>query len=162
MKQKHSFLVTVGIPSLFLVFSVLVLSVLALLTLGNSRNSLNTAKLSLEQTENYYAACTRATETTAQVQNSVNQFAQEAADETEYFSRIKQFADTKDSLTWDPAGHTLSFSESISDTQQLSVVLKLFYPTEKNSSTLNIQKWNTKLIHSWTPDNKQNVFKGGN
>ena len=38
MKPKHSFFVTVGIPSLFLVFSVLVLSVLSLLTLGSSRS----------------------------------------------------------------------------------------------------------------------------
>ena len=54
MKQKHTFFVTVGIPSLFLIFSVLCLCVLALLTLGSSRSSLNTARHSMEQTENYY------------------------------------------------------------------------------------------------------------
>lgn len=63
MKQKHTFFVTVGIPSLFLIFSVLCLCVLALLTLGSSRSSLNTARHSMEQTENYYTGCANATET---------------------------------------------------------------------------------------------------
>lgn len=152
---------TVGIPSLFLIFSVLVLSVLALLTLGSSRSSLNTAQHSLEQTENYYAACTKATETISQFRSSVRQFTAESASEAEYFSRIGEFADTKDTLTWDSAKHTLSFSEKISDTLQLSVVLEVFYPAEKSSSALNILQWNTELTHSWTPDNSQNVFKGG-
>ena len=61
MKQKHTFFVTVGIPSLFLIFSVLCLCVLALLTLGSSRSGLNTARYSMEQTEKYYNACSKAT-----------------------------------------------------------------------------------------------------
>lgn len=162
MKQKHPFFVTVGIPSLFLIFSVLVLSVLALLTLGSSRSSLNTAQHSLEQTENYYAACAKATETVSQFRSSARQFAAESANEAEYFSRIREFADTQGTLTWDSSEHTLSFSEKISDTLQLSVVLELFYPAEKSSSALTILQWNTELTHSWTPDNSQNVFKGGN
>ena len=161
MKQKHSFFVTVGIPSLFLIFSVLVLSVLALLTLGSSRSSLNTAQHSLEQTENYYAACTKATETISQLRSSAAQFTAESASEAEYFSRIKELADTQGTLTWDSVRHTLSFSEKISDTQQLSVAVEIFYPTEKSSPTFNILQWNTELTHSWTPDNSQNVFKGG-
>ncbi|MDO5783100.1 MAG: hypothetical protein Q4P27_11640 [Eubacteriales bacterium] len=161
MKQKHSFFVTVGIPSLFLIFSVLVLSVLALLTLGSSRSSLNTAQHSLEQTENYYAACTKATETISQLRSSAAQFTAESASEAEYFSRIKELADTQGTLTWDSVRHTLSFSEKISDTQQLSVAVEIFYPTEKSSPALNILQWNTELTHSWTPDNSQNVFKGG-
>ena len=161
MKQKHSLFVTVGIPSLFLIFSVLVLSVLALLTLGSSRSSLNTAKHSLEQTENYYAACASATETVSQIRSSASQFAEKSAGEKEYFSRIKEFTDAQDTLIWDSDEHTLSFSEKISDTQQLSVVLELLYPTEKNTQALNILQWNTELISSWTPDNSQNVFKGG-
>lgn len=161
MKQKHSFFVTVGIPSLFLIFSVLVLFVLALLTLGSSRNSLNTAKHSLEQTEKYYKACSSATETVSQIRSWAGQFAEESASEKEYFSQLSQFADTEGALTWDSAKHTLSFSKKISDTKQLSVILKLLYPAEKNTQALNVLQWNTELTGSWTPDNSQNVFKGG-
>ena len=83
------------------------------------------------------------------------------ASEKEYFSQLSQFADTEGALTWDSAKHTLSFSKKISDTQQLSVILKLLYPAEKNTQALNVLQWNTELTGSWTPDNSQNVFKGG-
>ena len=71
MKQKHTFFVTVGIPSLFLIFSVLCLCVLALLTLGSSRSSLNTARHSMKQTENYYTGCASATETVSEIRDDL-------------------------------------------------------------------------------------------
>lgn len=160
MKQKHTFFVTVGIPSLFLIFSVLCLCVLALLTLGSSRSSLNTARHSMEQTENYYKACSSATETVSEIRTSLEQYMEKASDESGYFSMIQKLADHGDDLTWDPDIHTLSFSVEISETQQLSVVLEIFYPQKSDPSTYQILQWNTELTGSWEPDNHQNVFKG--
>ena len=136
MKQKHTFFVTVGIPSLFLIFSVLCLCVLALLTLGSSRSSLNTARHSMEQTENYYTGCADATETVSEIRDDLEQYRRKTSDETGYFSM------------------------GISETQQLSVVLEIFYPQKKSSSAYQILQWNTELTGSWQPDNHQNVFKG--
>ena len=160
MKQKHSFFVTVGIPSLFLIFSVLCLCVLALLTLGSSRTSLTTAKHSMEQTENYYTACSKATETVSGIRSTLNQYVTGASDEAEYFSRIQSFTDTQDALTWNAKKHTLSFSTGISDTQQLSVILEIFYPEKDTDPTLKILQWKTELTGTWKPDDHQNVFKG--
>ena len=157
MKQKHTFFVTVGIPSLFLIFSVLCLCVLALLTLGSSRSNLNTARHSMEH---YYAGCASATETVSEIRDDLEQYREKASDETRYFSMIQKLADTRNDLSWDSHSHTLSFSVGISETQQLSVVLELFYPQKKSSSTYQILQWNTELTGSWQPDNHQNVFKG--
>ena len=44
---------------------------------------------------------------------------------------IQKLADTRDDLSWDSHSHTLSFSVGISETQQLSVVLEIFYLQEK-------------------------------
>lgn len=60
MKDHNSFFTATGIPSLFLIFSVLCLAVLSLLTLGNSCSELNTARNSMQQTEDYYNACSQA------------------------------------------------------------------------------------------------------
>ena len=160
MKQKHTFFVTVGIPSLFLIFSVLCLCVLALLTLGSSRSNLNTARHSMEQTENYYTGCAGATETVSEIHDDLEQYREKASDEAGYFSMVKKLADTRDDLSWDPRSHTLSFFVAISGTQQLSVVLEIFYPQKKSSSAYLILQWNTELTGSWQPDNHQNVFKG--
>ena len=89
MKQKHTFFVTVGIPSLFLIFSVLCLCVLALLTLGSSRSSLNTARHSMKQTENYYTGCADATETVSEIRDDLEQYREKASDETGYFHGTK-------------------------------------------------------------------------
>ena len=160
MKQKHSFFVTVGIPSLFLIFSVLCLCVLALLTLGSSRTIPTTARHSMEQTENYYTACSKATETVSGIRSTLNQYVTGASDEAEYFSRIQSFTDTQDALTWNAKKHTLSFSTGISDTQQLSVILEIFYPEKDTDPTLKILQWKTELTGTWKPDDHQNVFKG--
>ena len=87
MKQKHTFFVTVGIPSLFLIFSVLCLCVLALLTLSSSRTSLTTARHSMEQTEKYYSACSEATERVADIRSTLAGYLASAEDKAEYFSQ---------------------------------------------------------------------------
>lgn len=160
MKQKHTFFVTVGIPSLFLIFSVLCLCVLALLTLGSSRSSLNTARYSMEQTEKYYNACSKATETVSEIRTKLSQYADTASDEAEYFSLIQTLADADGNFSWDSTKHTLTFSTEISDTQQLCTVLEIFYPSENNGSILEIRQWDTDLTSSWEPDTSQNIFKG--
>lgn len=140
MKQKHTFFVTVGIPSLFLIFSVLCLCVLALLTLGSSRSGLNTARYSMEQTEKYYNACSKATETVSEIRNELSQYADNASDEAKYFSLIQAKADTDRNFSWDSTKHTLTFSTEISDTQQLCTVLEIFYPAKNNGSVLKIRQ----------------------
>ena len=86
----------------------------------------------MEQTENYYTGCASATETVSEIRDDLEQYREKASDETRYFS----------------------------ETQQLSVVLEIFYPQEKSSSAYQILQWNTELTGSWQPDNHQNVFKG--
>lgn len=159
MKQKHSFFVTTGIPSLFLIFSVLVLAVLSLLTLSSSRSSLNTAQHSLAQTEAYYKACREATDTVTDLKNLLAQ-APAASDEDTYFSNAEQLVRSQNGLTWDSDQHTISFSQKISDTQKLSVILKVLYPVTSNSPVLEPLQWSTELTGTWEPDNSQNVFKG--
>ena len=92
--------------------------------------------------------------------DDLEQYREKASDETRYFSMIQTLADTRNDLSWDSHSHTLSFSVGISETQQLSVVLEIFYPQKKSSSAYQILQWNTELTGFWQPDNHQNVFKG--
>ena len=114
----------------------------------------------MEQTENYYTCCASATETVSEIRDDLEQYREKASDETRYFSMIQKLADTRDDLSWDSHSHTLSFSVGISETQQLSVVLEIFYPQKKSSSAYQILQWHTELTGSWQPDSHQNVFKG--
>ena len=57
MKEKNHLFSATGIPSLFLIFGVLMLVILSLLGYGTSRQDLRASSLSLEQTSAYYNAC---------------------------------------------------------------------------------------------------------
>lgn len=57
MKHDRTFFAATGIPSLFLIFSVLCLAVLSLLTLGKSRDELQAANFAIQQTDLYYKTC---------------------------------------------------------------------------------------------------------
>ena len=58
--RKKSFIST-GIPTIFMVFAVLCLVILALMSWGTSMNDLASARLSLTQSEKYYEACSLGT-----------------------------------------------------------------------------------------------------
>ena len=150
-----------GIPSLFLIFSVLCLAVLSLLTLGNSRSELNTARNSMQQTEDYYNACSQASTVINEIQTELTDAYRQATDQKNYLALVGQFCKDHSELTFDEEKQTLLFAESLSDTQQLTVCLKVLYPEKSGDSLIQILQWKTDTTASWTPDTSQSVYKGG-
>ena len=59
MKEKNHLFSATGIPSLFLIFGVLMLVILSLLGYGTSRQDLCASSLSLEQTSAYIMPAVR-------------------------------------------------------------------------------------------------------
>lgn len=161
MKQRHSFFTATGIPSLFLIFSVLCLAVLSLLTLESSRSELNAAQNSMQQTEDYYNACSQASAVIDKLQPKLMEAYQQAADQENYFTLVEQICNDFTEITFSAQEQTLIFAESISDTQQLTVCLKVLYPIKSDDSMLQILQWKTDTTASWNPDTSQSVYKGG-
>ena len=114
----------------------------------------------MEQTEKYYSACSEATERVADIRSTLAGYLASAEDKAEYFSQVKTFADTQQDLVWNSSDHTLSFSTKFADSQQLSVILEIFYPGKTETSVLKILQWSTESNGTWNPDNHQNLFKG--
>lgn len=161
MKDHNSFFTATGIPSLFLIFSVLCLAVLSLLTLGNSCSELNTARNSMQQTEDYYNACSQASTVINEIQTELTAAYRQATDQKNYLALVGQFCKDHSELTFDEEKQTLLFAESLSDTQQLTVCLKVLYPEKSGDSLIQILQWKTDTTASWTPDTSQSVYKGG-
>lgn len=88
MKDHNSFFTATGIPSLFLIFSVLCLAVLSLLTLGNSRSELSTARNSMQQTEDYYNACSQASTVINEIQTELTDAYRQATDQKNYLALV--------------------------------------------------------------------------
>lgn len=160
MKHGRTFFAATGIPSLFLVFSVLCLTVLSLLTLGKSRSELQASEFTVQQTDLYYQACRKATETVTVIQEQLSSDYSQVSDKTAYFSLAGQLPDEIDGLKYDSSAETVSFSKALSDTQQLSVKLKILYPSSDTEPFIEILQWKTDNTASWTPDTHQPVYKG--
>ena len=113
MKDHNSFFTATGIPSLFLIFSVLCLAVLSLLTLGNSRSELSTARNSMQQTEDYYNACSQASTVINEIQTELTDAYRQATDQKNYLALVGQFCKDHSELTFDEEKQTLLFAESL-------------------------------------------------
>ena len=158
MKQKKTLFAATGIPSLFLIFGVLCLAVLALLTLGNSRSALSSARLSMEQTEQYYKACQTASDQVSKIQDYLVSYYKNSAGEDAYYTAVDRLTNEISGVTVDTAEHTVQFTCEFSDTQELSVKLQILCPSTEEDTFLDILEWKTEVTDTWSPDNSQNLY----
>mgnify|MGYP007061843764 CR=1 FL=1 len=107
MKHDRTFFAATGIPSLFLIFSVLCLAVLSLLTLGKSRDELQAANFAIQQTALYYKTCETATGTVTAIQKQLASDYSQVSDPDAYFSLAGQIPDEIDGLAYDSSANVI-------------------------------------------------------
>lgn len=139
MHRQHYF-VSIGVPSLFLIFTVFCMVILSLLTYRTSLHDRIRAERSLEQTDNYLAACSQASD---QYMELCDSLAEETSDKA--FTQV-------------PAEMQYTFAFSDTQCLQMTVLPVLSGQT----LTLQITEWSTRITSSWNPDTHQNVFKKEN
>lgn len=162
-RSHASVFTATGIPSLFLIFSVLVLVILSLLTFSTSQNDLQTSRLSLSQTTAYYEACSQMTDYCLEAEAFLQKELASAADSETFLSRARSFFEASGYAAWDIDTATASVEIPFSETQALSAQLLPVYPQEEDpepASCIRILSWNTVPCGTWTPDTRQPVFKG--
>lgn len=149
---------TTGIPSLFLIFSVLCLVILSLMSLGTSRTDRTSSRNSLEQTEKYYEACTKASHRCAQIQEVLTAYQGTSGDD------CMSYAETYlASLSDVTAGEDGTYILSVPFTPFLSLHVNLQPATADSAShpNLMILDWYTVQDGEWTPDLHQSLFIPG-
>lgn len=163
MKKRNS-LVTIGVPSLFLIFSVLCMVIFSLLSLSTSRSDLSMSEQTLTQTTNYYNACNTATELCLEMEDQLLSNYANAENKNDFYRQLDflqtDFPNLNVSVHWNAETKQVSFEIPFSDTQALSVTLNTFYPETETDSFLEIDSWKTIVIGDWDPDTKQNIFQG--
>ena len=167
MNKKRTSFLSIGIPSMCVIFSVLCLVILALLTLGTSRQDLQTSRLSLDQTTAYYTACSTATQQYSQISDFITSALTDSSEKKDYLSRMssiqEKFPDLAN-LTWTKDTQVLSFTVAFTDTQAVYIEISAPYPSGSSGSgkdfTPEILTWKTITTASWTPDTRQPVFTG--
>ena len=135
MKEKNHLFSATGIPSLFLIFGVLMLVILSLLGYGTSRQDLRASSLSLEQTSAYYNACSEAADFYSDLVQTLEGFQEQAKTETAYYQLVSDYLNSQENVEWDSEEHTAEYVKAFSDTQSLAVKVSVFWTDRTADST---------------------------
>lgn len=135
MKEKNHLFSATGIPSLFLIFGVLMLVILSLLGYGTSRQDLRASSLSLEQTSAYYNACSEAADFYSELVQTLEGFQEQAKTETAYYQLVSDYLNSQENVKWDSEEHTAEYVRAFSDTQSLAVKVSVFWTDRTADST---------------------------
>ena len=127
MKEKNHLFSATGIPSLFLIFGVLMLVILSLLGYGTSRQDLRSSSLSLEQTSAYYNACSEAADFYSELVQTLEGFKAQAKTETAYYQLVSDYLNSQENVEWNSEEHTAAYVKAFSDTQSLAVKIAVFW-----------------------------------
>ncbi|MBR2766314.1 MAG: hypothetical protein IKE03_10080 [Blautia sp.] len=181
MRQRinHS-MVTTGIPSIFLVFSVFCLVILSLLSVGSARTDLQTSLNSLSQAGAYYDAGTCAS---AQVRDAalyLRNLLAATEDESVYFLQAEQyFVSLPQAISekgpdqsaaalyhatntmWDPTDRTATLEIPYTDKLTLVVTLQVLFAASPEDPCLTLTDWYTRPDRSWEPQPQHNLFQAG-
>ena len=135
MKEKNHLFSATGIPSLFLIFGVLMLVILSLLGYGTSRQDLRASSLSLEQTSAYYNACSEAAVFYSELVQTLEGFQEQAKTETAYYQLVSDYLNSQENVEWNSEEHTAEYVKAFSDTQSLAVKVSIFWTVRTADST---------------------------
>lgn len=135
MKEKNHLFSATGIPSLFLIFGVLMLVILSLLGYGTSRQDLRSSSLSLEQTSAYYNACSEAADFYSELVQTLEGFQAQAKSESAYYQLVSDHLNSQENVKWDSEEHTAEYMNAFSDTQSLAVKVSVFWTDRTADST---------------------------
>ena len=135
MKEKNHLFSATGIPSLFLIFGVLMLVILSLLGYGTSRQDLRASSLSLEQTSAYYNACSEAADFYSDLVQTLEGFQAQVKSESSYYKLVSDYLNSQENVKWDSEEHTAEYVRAFSDTQSLAVKVSVFWTDRTADST---------------------------
>ena len=155
MKKKTSRpLLTTGTSTLLLIFVSLCLLTFAVLSFLSARADQNLSRKTAERTSAYYEACNQVEDRLGEADQMLEKIWQETANEKAYFQAVRE---TFEDMDFDEESRMLSFSVPLTDTQVLTVTLKLRTP-ESGSTFYTISGWKTVNTAEWTADTRQNVY----
>lgn len=137
MKEKNHLFSATGIPSLFLIFGVLMLVILSLLGYGTSRQDLCASSLSLEQTSAYYNACSEAADFYSELVQTLEGFQAQVKSESAYYKLVSDYLNSQENVKWDSKEHTAEYMKAFSDTQSLAVKVSVFWTDRTADSTVS-------------------------
>lgn len=147
--QRKTAGVNIGGASIIMVFSVLCLTIFAVLTLVSANAESNLANKSVTSVKNYYEAEAQANNTLSEIYKIVD----EQSDLQGIKANVLKLSNTV-SASDDGGKLIISYSEKIDDSQELKAKLST------DGKNIKILSWKVQSTAEWIPDDDINVFQG--
>jgi len=163
MEKKNSGGMNVGTSSILVTFVLLCLVTFAALAYMSARSDYKLSQQTADRTAAYYDANRVAEIYMANVEGQLAKLANNCADETEYFDKIKDVFSDNDFLTVSESDGKISinYSVRVTEAQNLQVSLLAHYPDEKNGMLILIDKWQAQTNNEYVDSLKESPFGGG-
>ena len=153
MKDRKMPFLGIGAASI-----VLVLAVFAALTLSSAKGDHTLSKKNLERTSAFYQASNAANEQVGAIDEKLWKLYRRSKDKKDYMKRVGRSFTKSKGISYKKE-KTIAFQESITDTQQLSVKLQIYYPKKKNDLCYEVIKWKKEAVGAWKKDDFLPVYR---
>ncbi len=144
--ERKSSGINIGSASIIMVFSVLCLTVFAVLSLVTANSEYELAVRSADVVKNYYSADASATEKIAAIKG--------IADDSDFAAVQTKSTELGVICESEGYGITLSFEEPVTDTQALSV--RVSY----SGGEILVKEWKLVSTDEWTPNENMEFWDG--
>lgn len=137
-----------GASSLLVIFTVLALLTFATLSVASAMADQRLSSRTTENSSAWYAAQNQAEETLGNIDDALAQ-AYGTGSASAYYAAIPGLLPAD--CAWNGDAHTITFTKTISDSQNLSVVLSAVYPAA-GEAYYRVDTWQAVSTGSWQPD----------
>ena len=141
----------IGAASIVLVLAMVCLAVFAALTLSSAKGDHTLSKKNLERTSAFYQASNAANEQVGAIDEKLWKLYRRSKGKKDYMK--------SKGISYNKKEKTIAFQESITDTQQLSVKLQIYYPEKKNDLCYEVIKWKKEAVGAWKKDDFLPVYR---
>lgn len=151
MHKKPRMAFNVGTSSILVVFVLLCLATFAVLSLVSANGDYKLSTQLRDRTTAYYQACSQAELRLADIDSTLEQCFEESASEADYFLLASSRLDIE-------SDRTMSWTENISDNQQLKIELAVTYPSDIHPCYYDIHCWIVEQTDYTETDNTLNLL----
>lgn len=146
--ERKSSGINIGSASIIMVFSVLCLTIFAVLTFVTANNEFKLAEKSSNAIKTYYEADTRAVMTEGKIKEALARGAQVEIDGV--------------TVTVEDDGYHFKYAETVDENQELQVELCYNGLRSDMPNALETIKWELKNVAEWSPDAEIQLWDGVN
>ena len=106
----------------------------------------------MERTSAFYQASNAANEQVGAIDEKLWKLYRRSKDKKIIWKGLDDRLQKSKGISYNKKEKTIAFQESITDTQQLSVKLQIYYPEKKNDLCYEVIKWKKEAVGAWKKD----------